>query len=233
MSVHSQGAKAARFHYALEFIRRRPLDGRLYISLCDRDYYRLRRAAEDLHGESRWPRFEYNGPTSRATITTFPSYLSTLGCGSGGGTRNGIFDTQNCAAVIEWTTEQCSDIQGDVRLYLYGLEYKAVIVARIEESPQYHSPVEVDILRAEFSDIWKKSPLGPYVYGNFAWAGRIANLFLDVYKRRGKTGEPEVTRHFIIQDGQCITQGKMNLNLTIGELAPTAEVTNSNKRTYQ
>ncbi|KAJ8099033.1 hypothetical protein POJ06DRAFT_126674 [Lipomyces tetrasporus] len=151
--------------------------------------------------------------------------------------------TRTCA-VIGWTVEQCSDIQDDVRLLLCGAEYQTVIVVRIEESPQYHSPVvdeavefirpdydqEIDILRAAFSNISEKSPLGPYVYGNFAWVGRIANLFLDVYKRRGKTDEPEVTRHLIIQDGQCVKRGKMNLNLTIGELAPTAEVNNSNTR---
>ncbi|KAK9320079.1 hypothetical protein V1517DRAFT_330406, partial [Lipomyces orientalis] len=112
----------------------------------------------------------------------------------------GSSDTRTCA-IIGWTMEQCSDIQDDVRLLLYGLEYPVVIVVRIDESPQYHSPVvdeavefirpdyiqEADILRDKFSDIRKKSPLGPYVYGNFAWVGRIANLFLDVYKRRGKT----------------------------------------------
>ncbi|KAK9251991.1 hypothetical protein V1507DRAFT_256250 [Lipomyces tetrasporus] len=120
--------------------------------------------------------------------------------------------TRTCA-VIGWTVEQCSDIQDDVRLLLCGAEYQTVIVVRIEESPQYHSPVvdeavefirpdydqEIDILRAAFSNISEKSPLGPYVYGNFAWVGRIANLFLDVYKRRGKTDEPEVTRHVRIR----------------------------------
>ncbi|KAJ8099047.1 hypothetical protein POJ06DRAFT_238961 [Lipomyces tetrasporus] len=313
MSVHSQRAEADRFDYALEFIRRRPLDGRLYVSLCLCDYYRLQSAAEDLYGErSRVPRFEYNSLLSRATITSFQSDLSTIvhddvgfmirysatsqlkehgfpedvwsrvkwpsrfvrrfskryvtsdkvvEAGAEFYTGGISFSTPTCA-VIGWTMEQYSDIQDDVRLLLYGVEYQAVIVVRIEESPQYHSPVvdeavefirpdydqERDILRAEFWDISKTSLLGPYVYGNFAWVGRIANLFLDVYKRRGKTDEPEVTRHvrtprkcgycaanlvvcqFIIQDGQCVKQGKINLNLTIGELAPTAEVTNSNKR---
>ncbi|KAK9335910.1 hypothetical protein V1521DRAFT_449279 [Lipomyces starkeyi] len=131
----------------------------------------------------------------------------------------------------------CSNIQDDIRLLLYGFKYQVVILVGIEETPVYHSPVvdeavdcirpdynqEIQRLRIEFADISNRCPLGPYIYGNFAWVGQVSNFFLELYKKRGKSEVPDA----IVEDGKDIKQGMMNINLTIRELAPTAEVKKS------
>ncbi|KAK9428523.1 hypothetical protein V1505DRAFT_376786 [Lipomyces doorenjongii] len=291
MALLSTGTMADRFDYALQFVRRRPFDSRLDISLSERDCFRLEAASQELHGETRFPRFDYNRLLSRATITTSPSDLNrlllgdlrymiretTVSClrehgfpervwssvrnafsgeearsikyfGSTKTVDDGLQFDENGArarmltcAIIGGTMGHGSNIQDDIRLLLYGIKYQVVILVGIGETPVYHSPVmdeaihcirpdywqEIQRLRNEFADIRRKRPLGPYVYADFAWVGQVSNFFLEVYKRHGKSEKPEVTRHVIVEEGKCIKKGMVNLNLTISELTPTAEVKKS------
>ncbi|KAK9364519.1 hypothetical protein V1509DRAFT_636106 [Lipomyces kononenkoae] len=291
MALPSTGTMADSFDYALQFVRRRPFDSRLDISLSLRDWARVEEASQELHDETRFPRFDYNCSLGRVTITTSPSDLNrlllgdlrymiqenTVSClkehgfpkkiwsrvqnalsrqdgrskkyiGSTWHVDDGLRFDDNAplegsltCAIIGGTVGCGSNMQDDIRLLLYGIKYKVVILVGIDETPVYHSPVldeaidcirpdywqEIQQLRNEFADITRKRPLGPYVYGDFAWVGQVSNFFLEVYKRRGKSENPEVTRHVIVEEGKCIKKGMMDLNLTIRELAPIAEVRKS------
>ncbi|KAJ8098027.1 hypothetical protein POJ06DRAFT_278051 [Lipomyces tetrasporus] len=144
-------------------------------------------------------------------------------------------------AIIGGPMQQYSSIQDDVRLLLYGTRYQAVILVGIEERPAYNSPIvdeavdcvrpdyglELQLVHQGFSHTLKETPLGPYMYDNFAWGGKISNFFLEVYKRHGRSSRTEVRRHVIVEDGKRIEQRMLSLNLTIGEVAPIAQVRRS------
>ncbi|ODQ71697.1 hypothetical protein LIPSTDRAFT_106129 [Lipomyces starkeyi NRRL Y-11557] len=88
------------------------------------------------------------------------------------------------------------------------------------------------------------APLCPYVHGNFTWVGQMSNFALEVYRKRGKSDQPKVTRHVriftllfcasnlvefyvIVENGPRIQEATINLNIKICELAPIAEVRKS------
>ncbi|KAK9258420.1 hypothetical protein V1519DRAFT_329269 [Lipomyces tetrasporus] len=155
--------------------------------------------------------------------------------------RKGHCSYVRTCAIIGGPMQQYSTIQDDVRLLLYGTRYQAVILVGIEENPVYHSPVvdeavecirsdygqEVQLARKGFWQAVEETPLGPYMYEKFAWVCKVSNLFLEVYKRHGRSHRTEVTRHIIVEDGKYVELGILKLNLTIGELAPIAEVRRS------
>ncbi|KAJ8101260.1 hypothetical protein POJ06DRAFT_274992 [Lipomyces tetrasporus] len=291
MALLSAGTMADSFDYAFQFVRRRPFDSRLDISLSERDCFRLEAAsqlARTTWGNSvcqyafticcrfgymetnretvSFPRFDYNRLLSRATITTSPSDLNrlllgdlrymirrtTVSClrehgfpetvwssvrnafsgeearsikyfGSTKTVDDGLqFDESGArarmltCAIIGGTMGRGSNIQDDIRLLLYGIKYRWIFSSALTKlRPDYW--LEIQRLRNGFADLRRKRPLGPYVYGDFAWVGQVSNFFLEVYKRRGKSEKPEVTRHVIVEEGKCIKQGMVYLNLTISD----------------
>ncbi|KAK9246527.1 hypothetical protein V1506DRAFT_513320 [Lipomyces tetrasporus] len=146
----------------------------------------------------------------------------------------------NCA-VIGGTMEEYTNIQEDVQLLLYGCNYPVVILACIEEIPVYKSPVideAVDCIRPDYEQEFsrlkeaflttqEKNPLGPYVYGDFIWVGKMATFFLEVYKRRGKSHRPDVTRHVIVENGQCTRDATITLDIVLRELVPVSQIRRS------
>ncbi|KAK9249064.1 hypothetical protein V1506DRAFT_518420 [Lipomyces tetrasporus] len=275
MALLSAGTMADSFDYAFQFVRRRPFDSRLDISLSERDCFRLEAASQlarttwcnsvcqfgymETNRETvSFPRFDYNRLLSRATITTSPSDLNrlllgdlrymiretTVSClrehgfpetvwssvrnafsgeearsikyfGSTKTVDDGLqFDESGArarmltCAIIGGTMGRGSNIQDDIRLLLYGIKYRWIFSSALTKLRGFATDLQIYV---------RKRPLGPYVYGDFAWVGQVSNFFQEVYKRRGKSEKPEVTRHVIVEEGKCIKQGMVNLNLTISD----------------
>lgn len=100
--------------------------------------------------------------------------------------------------------ESYDDLMKDARLWLIDMRsVRVVLIAKYQESPKYTNPPQT--LRKEHverlgsddtsavapSHFTMQEAYGPVVYEGFVWAGRIAEAFIEVWKRNAGTGLAE------------------------------------------
>lgn len=104
--------------------------------------------------------------------------------------------------------ENYDDLIGDAQLCLNRMKSVGVVVlANYREPLDYKNPLsEKNEKKLQFNDISAVQPshfimqgeYGPVVYGNFTWAGKISEAFIEIWKKRSETGIVEKCGNWIV-----------------------------------
>ncbi|KAK9357714.1 hypothetical protein V1504DRAFT_463612 [Lipomyces starkeyi] len=141
---------------------------------------------------------------------------------------------QTVTVVIEvGVSEAYERLRKDIELWMREFGCRTGILFSLKEEPKFKSPSrraldaysteDVDQFQNTMREVRHSQPFGPYLYNRHRWFGKLQEAFIEVFKRTQNTSRIRRQRYSVVENGQLVLPGNVNLSITIADIFPFGE----------